>query len=400
VLPEEDESYGDRILREMFRHARSEELLPLMVGHPSPDMFPIARIADLAAEILDEEGGRALQYADLEGIPELRSELAALGRRRGTDDRTEEIVVTTGAHQALTLTTRAILRPGDVAACESPSFIGAINALRNAGAKTLAVPVDEHGLDIDALEQLLRRHEIRVVVLQPRLHNPTGRDLSPERRTRLCELARRHGFFILEDSVYGDLRLDGAALPPLRAMAPEHVIYVDSFSKSASAGLRLGWVAATGPVIDRIVGEKRDDDMTSPSLTQLIGARFLADGGYEGHLVDAIEFHRERRAALLGALGDYLDGVATWSQPLGGAHVWVALGGEVDERDLYEEAVGQGVAFLPGGAAMPERPRETFMRLSYSYLAPDELREGVRRLAVAIRAVRRAGRAREALPIT
>jgi DNA-binding transcriptional MocR family regulator len=400
ALPDEIETYGDRVLREMFRHAGSDELLPLMVGHPSPDMFPVERIGELAGAIMAEEGRRALQYADLEGVPELREELASLGRRRGTDDRTEDIVVTTGAHQALALTTRAVLRPGDVAACESPSFIGAIEALRRTDANVLAVPVDDDGLDIDALEQLLRRQEIRAVVVQSRLHNPTGRDLTPERRSRLCELARRHGFFIIEDGVYGDLRLDGDELPPLRALAPDHVIYVDSFSKSVSAGLRLGWVAATGPVVDRIVREKRGADMTGPTLTQLIGARFLAAGGYEEHLVDAIAFHRERRQALLAALGDYLDGVATWSRPLGGAHLWVALGGGIDERDLYEEAVSQGVAFLPGGAAMPERPRETFMRLSFSYLAPDEIREGVRRLAVAVRAVRRAARPREAMPIT
>ena len=400
ALPEEIETYGDRILSEMFRRAGSDELIPLMVGHPSPDMFPVERIAELAATTMAEEGRQALQYTDLEGAPQLREELASLGRRRGADDRTEEIVVTTGAHQALTLTTRAVLRPGDVAACESPSFIGAINALRNSGAKVLAVPTDEDGLDINALEQLLRRHEIRALVVQPRLQNPTGRDLAPERRERLCELARRHGFFVIEDSVYGDLRLEGDDLPPLRAIAPEHVIYVDSFSKSLSSGLRIGWVAATGAVVDRIVSEKQNDDMTSATLTQLIGARFLAEGAYEKHLEFAIRFHRERREALLAALGQHLDGVASWSRPAGGAHVWLALGQGLDERDLYEEAVSQGVAFLPGGAAMPERPRETFMRLSFSYLDPEELREGVRRLAVAIRAVRRAARPREALPIT
>ncbi|HZA90180.1 MAG TPA: PLP-dependent aminotransferase family protein, partial [Solirubrobacterales bacterium] len=184
ALPEEIETYGDRILREMFRHAGSDELLPLMVGHPSPDMFPVERIRELADATLAEEGRRALQYADLEGVPELREELARLGRSRGTDDRPEDIVVTTGAHQALALTTRAVLRPGDVAACESPSFIGAIEALRNTGAKVLSVPVDDDGLDIDALEQLLRREEIRALVVQSRLHNPTGRDLTPERRAR------------------------------------------------------------------------------------------------------------------------------------------------------------------------------------------------------------------------
>src|SRR5215207_5327870 len=244
ALPDEVETYGDTILAEMFRTAGSDELIPLMVGHPSAGLFPVERIAELAEAVLREDGGRALQYADIEGTPELREQLAALGRRRGTDDRPEEIVVTTGAHQAMTLATRAVLRPGDVAACESPSFIGGIEAVRNTGARVLSVPVDENGLDIDALEQLLRRHEIQLLVVQPRLQNPTGRDLVPERRERLCELARRDGFFIVEDAIYGDLRLEGDELPPLRAMAPEHVIYVDSFSKNVSPGMRLGWAVA------------------------------------------------------------------------------------------------------------------------------------------------------------
>ena len=400
ALPDEVETYGDGILAEMFRHAGSDELIPLMVGHPSPDLFPIERIADLAAAVLRDEGARALQYADIEGMSELREELSSLGRRRGTDDRPDEIVVTTGADQALTLATRAVLRPGDVAACESPSFIGGIEAPRNAGARVLSVPVDADGLDIDALEQLLRRHEIRLLVVQPRLQNPSGRDLAPERRKRLCELAQRHGFFILEDAIYGDLRLEGEALPPLRAMAPQHVIYVDSFSKNVAPGLRLGWAAATGPVMDRIVREKRNDDMASGTLTQLIGARFLAEGSYEEHLPGAIEFHRERRDALLAALDEHLEGLATWERPLGGAHAWLALRDPLDERDLYAEAVRQGTSFLPGGAAMPERPRGTFMRVSFAYLAPNELREGVRRLAVAVRAVRGSARPREAIPIT
>jgi DNA-binding transcriptional MocR family regulator len=400
ALPDEIETYGDQILAEMFRTAGSDEVIPLMVGHPSSDLFPVERIAELATAALREDGARALQYADIEGVPALREELARLGRRRGADDRAEEIVVTTGAHQALTLATRAVLRPGDIAACESPSFIGGIEAARNTGARLLSVPVDEDGLDIDALEQLLRRQEIRMLIVQPRLQNPTGRDLVPERRERLCELAHRHGFFILEDAIYGDLRLDGDELPPLRAMAPEHVIYVDSFSKNVSPGLRLGWAVATGPVLDRIVREKGNDDMTSGTLTQLIGARFLAEGAYEEHLPGAIEFHRERREALLTALGEQLEGLATWERPLGGAHAWLALRDPLDERDLYAEALRQGTSFLPGGAAMPERPRGTFMRVSFAYLAPDELREGIRRLAVAIRAVRGSARPREALPIT
>jgi 2-aminoadipate transaminase len=401
ALPEEAETYADRIMVEMFRDAGAddEDVIPLMVGYPSPELFPRERLARIAAQVMAEEGDRALQYGDVEGVAELREQISALGRRRGLADGPDEILCTSGARQALMLTARAILRPGDVVACESPTFPGVAESLRSTGARVLPVPLDENGLDTDALEQLLRRHEIRMLALQPRLQNPTGRDLSPDRAVRVCELARRHGFFVVEDAIYADIRFEGDGQPPLRALAPGHVIYVDSFSKSVSPGLRIGWVAASGPVLERISREKRNDDMASNALSQLIMARFLAEGGYEESLEATVRFHREGCEALLAAIDKHLRGVATTTRPRGGAHVWVELASPLDERDLYAEGRRQGVTFLPGGAMMPDRPRSTGLRLSFCFLPPDRLAEGVRRLGVAIRAQSRPRVHREAAPI-
>jgi DNA-binding transcriptional MocR family regulator len=399
VLPEDRETYGDRMLTAMFQHRDAGDVIPLMVGYPSPKLFPRERLAEIAADVLSEEGDRALQYGDVDGVPELRTELAKLDRRWGGVDEPDEIVCASGARQALTLAARAMLRPGDVAAIESPSFIAPLEALKDAGARVLPVPMDDQGLDTDALEQLLRRQEIRVLTIQPRLHNPTGRDLAPERRERLVELARRHGFFILEDGVYSDLRFEGEPLPSLRALDPDHVIYVDSLSKTVAPGLRVGWVAASGPVLDRIAREKRNDDMAGVTLSQLVIARYLAAGEYEALLESAIEFHRERCEVLLGAVDKHLAGLATSTRPRGGAHLWLELADRLDERDLYAEARRRGVTFLPGAAMIAGRPRSTAMRLSYCYLDPEQLAEGARRLGVAIRAMRRARPAREAAPI-
>ena len=399
ALPEELETYGDRILAEMFRQAGRDDVIPLMVGYPADELLPRERLAEVTAATLAEHGARVHQYADIEGVPELREQLAGVHRAEGLDDSPEEILVTTGVHQAMTLTARAILRPGDTAATESPTFPGSIDALRNTGASVLPVRVDDDGLDVDGLEGLLRRRDIRLLALQPRLHNPTGRDLSPERRERLCELAVRYGFFIVEDGAYGPLRFEGDPVPPLRAMLPSHVVYMSSFSKAVSPGMRTGWVSASGPVFERIVREKRNDDIHSATLTQLVAARFLSDGGYPEQVGRAVGFYRERHDVLLEAVEQHFDRVATVSRPLGGGHLWLTFRDALDERDLYDEAVRQGVTFLPGGAMMAERPRATQIRLSYGYLEPDELREGVRRLAVAVRAVRPRPR-REALPIT
>src|ERR687898_994793 len=270
-------------------------------GDPGSNLLPARELGAITAEIFESEGSRTLQYDTALGVAELRQQLALLGERRGVADEPDQIVVTGGARQGLTLVTRAVLRPGDVVACESPTFFGAIEAIRATGAEALAVPTDEDGLDTDALEALLRRHEVRLVFLQPHLHNPTGRDLSEQRAEHLLALARRHGFFVFEDGVYADLRIEGTPSKRLRGRAPEHVIYVDSFSKTVGGGLRLGWVAASGPVLDRIAREKRRDDIHCVALTQLVVARFLARGGDQSHPQRAAPFFAEPRGALLGA---------------------------------------------------------------------------------------------------
>src|SRR5215213_4402274 len=177
-----------------------------------------------------------------------------------------EIVVTTGARQALDLAARALLEPGDVAVVESPTFTGTISSLETAGARLLPMPVDEHGADVDAIERILARHEVKLVMLQTTCQNPTGADLSQERRERLLALARERSFFVLEDGVYAGLRFDGPRLPALRNQAPAHVVHVESLSKTVAGGLRTGWIAAQGPVLSRLAHLKMNSDLQSPPL--------------------------------------------------------------------------------------------------------------------------------------
>jgi 2-aminoadipate transaminase len=262
------------------------------------------------------------------------------------------------------------------------------------------IPLDEEGLDLDALEALLGREEIRFLAMQSRCQNPTGLDLAPARRARLLELARRHGFFIIEDGVYGDLRFDEDEPETLRSQSRGNVIYVDSFSKTVGGGLRAGWMAASGPVRERILIEKRADDMHSATLTQLAVAGFLAAGEYPAHIERARAFYRERRDALVEATEKHLAGLATPTtvEPNGG-HLWLTLDLPVDESELMTEAVRNGVTFVPGAAMLPEASHLTHMRLSYGFLDPDRIVEGTKRLARAIKALQKRPRVREALPI-
>ena len=396
LLPESEETYGDRVLAEMHAHVTTEGLIPLSVGYPSERIFPVERIRSATDTVLRDEPERAIQYSDVRGVPELADQIVQLATARGEVEDPQDIIVTSGASQGLSLTMRAILTSGDVVACEDPSFMSVIRAIRVSGARVQPIPVDDDGLDVDALESLLARTEVKALALQPRLHNPTGRDLSPERRERLLELARRHGFFIVEDGIYGDLRFEGTGQRTLRADAPAHVIYTDSLSKTLGGGLRAGWVAASGPVYDRILAEKRSDDIHSPTLTQLVAARYLASGDYPAQLERARDHYKRGCDALLIAIDKHLGPIARYPQPLGGGHVWVTLDTSVLERDLVDEARRQGVAYAPGGAMRIARSPELSLRLSYSYLDEPDLDEGVRRIAIALRALSRTRPARRA----
>jgi 2-aminoadipate transaminase len=264
----------------------------------------------------------------------------------------------------------------------------------------IGVPVDEDGFDVGALERLLARHEVKLVGLQTACQNPTGRDISEARRQRLAELAIERNFFVIEDRVYADANFEREPVRPLRELAPAHVIYVNSLSKVVGGGLRAGWVVARGPVRERIAMLKLENDFHSATLIQHVAARWLATGAYDRHVEHTKPFYRIRRDALLEALERHMPGEYQADRPQGGHHVWVTLHRPLDERALYTEAARHNVAFTPGDAVTPERRTQTSFRLSFSLLDPEELDEGVRRLARAIREVRRRSRYAVSAPMS
>jgi 2-aminoadipate transaminase len=400
VLPDRPVNYGEQVLEDAFRLATRPGVLSLSTGWPSPRFYPTEELAAITARVFEEEGGEAISYINSEGLYTLREQLAAAGREFGFASEPEEIIVTSGARQAIDIVTREVVEPGDVVAIESPTFIGMLSSLRSTGARVIGIPVDENGLDVDAFEQVLARHEVKLCALQTECQNPTGRDLSPERRERLAQLALERNFFVLEDAVYSAVRFEGERVPPLRAAAPGHVIYVDSLSKAVGGGLRLGWIAARGPVFERLAMAKLETDFHTATLTQHIAARFLADGGRERQLEASLPWYRSQRDALMEALERHLAGEYRAARPAGGHHVWVTLERPLDERDLYAEAARHGVTFTPGGVVTVERQPQTSFRLTFSLLEPEELDEGVRRLARAIREVRRRHRTAATMPVS
>jgi DNA-binding transcriptional MocR family regulator len=400
ALPDRELSYSEQVLADAMSSAGQPDLISLAVGWPSPRLYPTEELARITADVFAEEGGEALSYLPAEGLYALREQLAERGRRYGFADDPDEIIVTSGAKQGISLVARAVLEPGDVAVVESPTFAGLLDSLRQTGARVIGVPVDEDGFDVGQLEQLLARHEVKLVALQTACQNPTGRDISEERRARLAELAIERNFFVLEDRVYADANFGRETVRPLRELAPAHVVYVNSLSKVVGGGLRAGWVAARGPIRERIATMKLESDFHSATLIQHIAARWLATGAYDRHLEETQPFYRERRDALLAALERHLPGEYQADAPQGGHHVWVTLARPLDQRALYTEAARHGVAFIPGDAITAERRTQTSMRLSFSLLDPPELDEGVKRLARAIREVRRRSRSAIAAPMS
>jgi len=392
ALPDRSPSYSEEALADAFAFANDREVISLATGWPSPDLYPTEALTQITHEVVDEVGVEAFTYLTAPGLDDLREQLAERGRRVGYATDAEEVIVTSGAQQAIDLTVRALLEPGDVVAVESPTYSGLLSVLRAAGAQVIGVPVDDDGLDVDALEALVGHDEVKLVALQSGCQNPTGCDLSDARREQLAGLARERNLLVLEDGVYGDLRFDGGKPRALRALAPAHVVYVDSLSKTVGGGLRVGWIAARGPVRERLALLKLESDFHSPTLTQHIAARYLASGAYGEHLKRTAPLYQRRRDALLEALDRHLPGEIHAPVPHGGHHVWATLTRPTDERTLYTESIRHGVSFVPGGAVSTERRTQTSMRLSFSLLEPAEVEEGIKRLARALREVRRRAR--------
>lgn len=400
VLPDRAPTYQEEILADSFRMAGEEGMISLSTGFPSPRFHPTEELAAIAAEMFAEEGKQAISYLPPAGLPALRERIAEGGVRRGFASSAEEIIVASGGQQAIDIAVRATVEQGDVVVVESPTFVGTLAALRHTGARVVGVPVDGDGLDVDALERVLARHEVKLCALQTACQNPTGTDLSPERRTRLAELAMERNFFVLEDGVYADLRYDGASVPAMRQEAPGHVIHVNSLSKVVGGGLRIGWIAARGPVFERMELLKQGSDFHTSTPVQHMAARYLATDAYRRNIEESLPYYRERRDVLLAALETHLAGEVRAITPRGGHHVWCTLLRPVEERALYSEAVRHGVSFTPGGAVTVERPQQTSFRLSFSLLEPADLEEGVKRLARALREVRRRERVAVAAPFS
>jgi 2-aminoadipate transaminase len=380
-------------IRELLKYTQDPELISFAGGLPGPEVFPLARIEEATRRVLREQGRSAVQYSTTEGHLPLREMLVRHMDRYGIKVGPDNVLITTGSQQALDLIGKLFVNPGDHVLCEAPTFLGALQAFSAYQAEYLPVRVDDDGMRMDLIEDALRAAPKFIYVL-PNFQNPTGVTLSQARRQRLVELASHYGVPIVEDDPYGQLRYEGEHLAPLVKLDAEFqgcangerafrgdVLYLGTLSKTLAPGFRVGWVVAPDDVIRRLVTLKQSADLHTSTFAQMVAYETAREGFLDGHVLTIRAAYRERRDAMLQALGVHFPPEVRWTRPKGGLFLWVTLPEGINASTLLAEALLQKVAFVPGTSFFPAGGGANTMRLNFSYCTPTVIEEGVRRLA-------------------
>ncbi len=366
--------------------ANATDIISFSGGFPDPRTFPGEVLADLFAELVRSGDSSPLQYSPTRGLPGPRAFLTErLERLEGLRPADDELLVTSGGIEALELASKAFLDPDDVAMVEGPTYLGAIMAFRSFEARIASVPMDEDGLQVDRLADLLAEGlRPKLLYTIPDYQNPAGVSMSPDRRRALVDLARRYGFLILEDVAYRELGFDDTRHPSLWALGPDVTVQSGTFSKTFFPGVRLGWVAGPSAVVEQMTAAKQNTDQCAGAL----GQRLLEEYGRRGLLEEqnarARELYRGRCALLLDAMERHLPSEARWTRPTGGFFTWVTLPPGVDTVELAREAMERKVAFVPGTPFYADGSGHDSLRLAFSKVEDDVIEEGVRRLAAVI----------------
>lgn len=373
-------------IRALFAVASRPEVVSLAGGMPNISGLPLDVVGSAISTLLSTKGEIALQYGSGQGDPVLREQICQVMRLEGIEAHPDDIVVTVGSQQAVDLVTRIFCDPGDVVLCEAPSYVGALGVFKAFECEVVHVEMDADGLVPGAFAQAVATlkaagKRIKFLYTIPNFHNPAGVTLSQARRAQVLEIARAEDILILEDNPYGLLGFDAEPMRALRADEAEGVIYLGSFSKTFSPGMRVGWALAPHAVREKLVLAQEAATLCPPSFSQMAISAYLTQHDWQGQIKQMREMYRERRDAMMTALEDFMPAACTWNRPEGGFFVWLTLPPGIDGKAMLPRAVTARVAYVPGTAFFADGFGSSAIRLSFCYPPPERIREGVRRLA-------------------
>ncbi len=370
-------------IREILKLTAKPEVISFAGGLPAAELMPVEEMVAVCREALEQDGRRALQYSTTEGHPGLRAAIAArMNRQAGSRLEAEHVLITTGSQQGLDLTGKLFLDEGDVVLCESPTYLGAINAFRVYGPTFVEVPTDDDGMILPELERLLQQHaRIKFIYVVPDFQNPSGRTWSLRRRRAFMDLVSYYEVPVIEDRPYSELYFEGEPLSSLQSLDRSGlVISLGTFSKILCPGLRVAWLVATPELLRRYVLVKQSTDLHTATLAQEQVHLYLARYELEGRLETMRAVYRERRDGMLAAIERAFPPGVRYTRPGGGLFLWVELPERLCARALLQRALARDVAFVPGGSFFPNGGHENTLRLSFSTMTPDRIATGIERL--------------------
>ena len=372
-------------IREILKVTERPEVISFAGGLPSPTTFPIERIRSACTKVLDEAPQASLQYGPTEGYKPLREWVAKRLSRNGASIRASQVLITTGSQQALDLLGKVLIDEGSKVLVETPSYLGALQAFSLFQPAYSSMQTDEEGIVTDALtpEQLAGA---RFMYCLPNFQNPTGRRMPLERRKALLGKAIAAGVPVVEDDPYGALSYSGEELPSLLSLAPEHVIYMGSFSKVLVPGLRLGYVVAPEELLGKLVQAKQAADLHTPSFTQRIVHEAIQDGFLDQHIPEIRTLYARQCELMLAALEQHFPDTVRWTRPQGGMFIWVTLPEGVDSAALLAKAIEQNVAFVPGAPFYANNPQANTLRLSFVTVPAEKIEIGMQVLGTLLKA--------------
>lgn len=367
-------------IREMFKLMGQADVISFAGGIPSPEVYPTDILADISKDILKNNGTFTLKYGITEGYAPLIEQVKAKNNEQkiGSDD--DITIITTGAQQGIDLAAKSLIDPDDTIIVESPTFVGTLNSLRSYQANLIGVPVEDDGISLEATEEVLKTKKVKFIYTIPTFQNPTGITMSLEKRKGLLELAKKYDCLILEDNPYGELRFRGEVLPTIKSMDTEgRVIYVGSFSKTLSPGMRVGFLVGHPDLMDRIIVVKQANDVHTPLLSQMIISEFMKQQDMDAHIAKGCDSCKEKCDAMLSAMDKYFPEKAVYTRPDGGIFLWVTLPEGTDTALLLRKAIDRKVAFVPGNSFMVDaaKPSNCF-RLNFTTATNEQIDKGIK----------------------